>query len=385
MKNKGFGRKLLTVLLSAAMVLPLFLANPVRVQAAGRVIRFSEVNERYRQHGISADAVDIGGGKILRADYAPSAFYIFGEGDTIVNDTSKPCSIYLGGWSIAKIMPGASWSYGDYKVGSGWMDHSPFQNYLSAVNGYTGGEKKSAHPWVVVGTEEYTGLGEWHLDLSPVEELGNGLFNERMIQRVNDVTKALNYTASAQTAPAANTQQQTTGAGESRESFDSKTYADTYADLKAAFGYDHDKLWNHYISFGKKENRKATFTGTAKASGGTQTTTAQPAAAQPAAAAPASQTSGVIVNRNLDWSPVFDASFYASRYPDLAAAGMTTEAQLKNHFLQYGMWEKRQSSGNFDIHVYMKYTDLQTAFGNSYPLYYQHYAQYGKNENRVAK
>lgn len=37
--------------------------------------------------------------------------------------------------------------------------------------------------------------------------------------------------------------------------FDYKAYADTYPDLKTAFGYDKKALWNHYITLGKNENR----------------------------------------------------------------------------------------------------------------------------------
>lgn len=49
-------------------------------------------------------------------------------------------------------------------------------------------------------------------------------------------------------------------AAESLETFDYETYADTYPDLKAAFGYDAAALYNHYISYGKAEGRVATFT-----------------------------------------------------------------------------------------------------------------------------
>ena len=43
--------------------------------------------------------------------------------------------------------------------------------------------------------------------------------------------------------------------------FNAKYYADKYADLKTAFGYDEAKLLNHFIGFGMKEHRqaKATF------------------------------------------------------------------------------------------------------------------------------
>lgn len=37
--------------------------------------------------------------------------------------------------------------------------------------------------------------------------------------------------------------------------FDYKYYADTYADLKAAFGYDQNALWNHYVEHGQYEKR----------------------------------------------------------------------------------------------------------------------------------
>ena len=49
-------------------------------------------------------------------------------------------------------------------------------------------------------------------------------------------------------------------AAESLETFDYETYADTYPDLKAAFGYDATALYNHYMSYGKAEGRVATFT-----------------------------------------------------------------------------------------------------------------------------
>lgn len=50
-------------------------------------------------------------------------------------------------------------------------------------------------------------------------------------------------------------------AAESLESFDYKAYADTYPDLKAAFGYDATALYNHYVLSGKAEGRVAVFAG----------------------------------------------------------------------------------------------------------------------------
>lgn len=38
--------------------------------------------------------------------------------------------------------------------------------------------------------------------------------------------------------------------------FDAKYYADTYPDVKAAYGYDETKLYEHYLAFGKNEGRQ---------------------------------------------------------------------------------------------------------------------------------
>lgn len=46
---------------------------------------------------------------------------------------------------------------------------------------------------------------------------------------------------------------------QTRENFDATAYADTYPDLKEAFGYDENKLWEHWINFGKNEGRVACF------------------------------------------------------------------------------------------------------------------------------
>ena len=43
------------------------------------------------------------------------------------------------------------------------------------------------------------------------------------------------------------------------EAFDHVAYADRYKDLKEAFGYDKEALYNHYITYGIYENRIAEF------------------------------------------------------------------------------------------------------------------------------
>ncbi len=81
---------------------------------------------------------------------------------------------------------------------------------------------------------------------------------------------------------------------------------------------------------------------------------------------------------------VFDAGYYAARYPDLAAVFGNDEAALFNHFVACGMAEGRQGSAEFDVNFYCAaYPDLAAAFGSNLPAYYSHYITAGKAEGRV--
>lgn len=48
-------------------------------------------------------------------------------------------------------------------------------------------------------------------------------------------------------------------AAESYDAFDYRAYANIYPDLKAAYGYNAEKLYAHYVNFGKAEGRVGTF------------------------------------------------------------------------------------------------------------------------------
>lgn len=86
-----------------------------------------------------------------------------------------------------------------------------------------------------------------------------------------------------------------------------------------------------------------------------------------------------------DYEAVFDAAYYAERYPDLKAAFGTDEAALLNHFITCGMAEGRQGNAEFNVQCYReKYADLQSVFGDNLPAYYTHYMTCGKAEGRTA-
>lgn len=86
-----------------------------------------------------------------------------------------------------------------------------------------------------------------------------------------------------------------------------------------------------------------------------------------------------------EYSAVFDAAYYADRYPDLKAAFGGDESALLQHFIQYGMAEGRQGNSQFDVYSYKNlYPDLRAAFGNNLKSYYMHYISSGKAEGRKA-
>ena len=124
--------------------------------------------------------------------------------------------------------------------------------------------------------------------------------------------------------------------------FDAEYYAETYSDLKEAFGYDRDALWNHFITYGLAEGRSM--------------------------------------------NSLIDLEAYRAAYPDLNEAfGDDWEAYL-NHYLTYGAKEGRDSGTGFDAMDYAaRYPDLQKAFGEVVLALWKHYEAFGVNENREAR
>ena len=83
-------------------------------------------------------------------------------------------------------------------------------------------------------------------------------------------------------------------------------------------------------------------------------------------------------------SIVFDATYYADKYPDLKKAFGTDATKLFNHFLNYGIKEGRVASPVFDINYYINNNaDLKKAFGTDKVAAMKHFASNGINEARV--
>lgn len=121
--------------------------------------------------------------------------------------------------------------------------------------------------------------------------------------------------------------------------FDEHYYADTYPDLKAAFGYDRAALLQHFMEFGLSEGR--------------------------------------------GMNEMIDIVKYREKYPDLQAAfGDNWDAYIE-HYLVYGAFEQRDNGTAFDPVDYLnRYSELQKAFGYDILAAYKHYEEYGKSEGR---
>lgn len=81
---------------------------------------------------------------------------------------------------------------------------------------------------------------------------------------------------------------------------------------------------------------------------------------------------------------VFDARHYADSYADLKEAFGYDEDALFQHYLTFGLKERRSASTVLDVLKYREaYADLNAAFGDDWDAYVNHYYTFGISENRI--
>lgn len=125
-----------------------------------------------------------------------------------------------------------------------------------------------------------------------------------------------------------------------KDVFNAKYYADQYQDLKDAFGYDEDALYQHFFKYGLSEGR--------------------------------------VMN------PIIDVVKYREEYGDLDTAFGDDWDAYVNHFFKFGIEEDRDNGTDFDIKAYVEaYGDIKEAFGDDYQAIAEHYMENGVKENRV--
>lgn len=75
---------------------------------------------------------------------------------------------------------------------------------------------------------------------------------------------------------------------------------------------------------------------------------------------------------------VFNAVYYAEKYPDISATVGTDSKLLLQHFINTGMKEGKQGCEDFDPFVYKeRYPELAAKYGNNMTKYYLHYIKEG--------
>lgn len=125
-----------------------------------------------------------------------------------------------------------------------------------------------------------------------------------------------------------------------KDIFDAKYYADSYADLKQAFGYDEDRLYNHFITYGLKERR--------------------------------------------NMSPILNVVTYREAYGDLNAAFGDNWDAYVDHFFTFGAGEMRDKGVLFNPVAYANaYSDIKAAYGGDLMAITRHYLNFGIAENRT--
>lgn len=141
--------------------------------------------------------------------------------------------------------------------------------------------------------------------------------------------------------------------------FDFTSYYNANSDLRLAFGSNKKLYYIHYNNYGWKEGRTATGV--------------------------SSIQNGITIYGNVDYSAVYDYSYYTSHNPDVVNAIGWDDTAVLSHFVNCGMKEGRRAIASFDVQSYRRAnSDLRAAYGTNLKQYYLHYISYGKREGRRA-
>ena len=95
------------------------------------------------------------------------------------------------------------------------------------------------------------------------------------------------------------------------------------------------------------------------------------------------KTSNSYIHEGIDYSKVFNPTYYELHNKDVARTASGNSKMLFNHFINFGMKEGRQASADFNVNIYReRYSDLKAKFGSNLPDYYKHFCLKGFYEGR---
>lgn len=85
-----------------------------------------------------------------------------------------------------------------------------------------------------------------------------------------------------------------------------------------------------------------------------------------------------------NYADLFDAAYYAKRYPDVVAAVGSNPDALYNHYVNNGINEGRIAGPVFDVHKYRENnSDLEGIYADNWAAYVNQYLTEGLKEGRV--
>jgi len=165
--------------------------------------------------------------------------------------------------------------------------------------------------------------------------------------------------------------------------FNAEYYAKANEDVAIAMAYDEEKLYNHWVNYGKAEGRNASLVFNAKYYLEKNPSVAALVGNDYEAAYNHFISVGLV--NGLESSPVFSVKYYLEANADVAAAFGMDYISAARHFSQNAIAENRSGSGNFDYTVYAYCnTDVATLYRKDVIGYYIHYINHGRAEGRTA-
>ena len=167
--------------------------------------------------------------------------------------------------------------------------------------------------------------------------------------------------------------------------FDAELYYSLYLDLQQAFGYNPEALKQHYLTWGVKEGRIASYVFNPVYYLNNNADVKKVFGAKGYEGAYNHFINNGI-HEGRTGSQYFNVTYYLSQYGDLRNAFDINYSKALEHFVTWGMNEGRNASKEFNAGNYKnRYTDLSKAYGNKWKEYYKHYAVYGEAEKRNCK
>ena len=174
--------------------------------------------------------------------------------------------------------------------------------------------------------------------------------------------------------------------------FDANYYANRYADLRAAYGYDAGRLYNHFVTCGIREGRvgSALFdvkyyvssSADLRRAFGTNYVAAFNHFINNGCRETTRKYSATLTSLK---DLIFDAQMYYNRYADLRKVYGMDAGKLFNHFMTCGIKEGRVASPFFDVSYYRtKNADLKAAFGSNNWSAFSHFVNAGGSSQHKA-